>query len=508
MYRKQFLLAILCGSPGLLAAQERACTLDSDGVISSPANEPNVTIFHDPFIGTCDDGTILSANSGRLNNATRDLYLSGDVFFEDVDRRLTAQEATYNGGTEYLVASGNVVFEDKLEGSTLRGPNLEYFRATETRPEAQMSATGRPVLTLNQRDSAAVEVPEPIELVADRVTMLGEDDLSAFGSVVITRSDLHATSGEARYNSATEELELRQNAIIVSREYELAGEVVQARLVQNSIEFLHARTNTSLMGEELQVTGDDLKIFFVDEQIDRAVAIGLTDPEDRLLATAASPTFRLEADSLDAAFEGERLSEVYAIGNARGESIDSTAAPVALAAVPEPVDPIEAAAVDSSALPPSGDELAPAPATLASDWIRGDTIIGYFVPQVAELANPDDQPRVEPDLPPTDPDRDESTAVDLRRLVAIGAAQSLYRLRAEDDPSGERRTLNFLTGQRIELEMADGELAVAEVVGLQYGMYLEPSNAASRPAGQPDPSADADTDSDPDGNVPRTPGDI
>ncbi len=470
MIRSLVLAAVLCAVPDLLAAQERECDL-SAGSASRSASEPDLILLHDPFIVTCNDGAMLMANSGRLNDATRELYLVGDVFFQDVERKLTADEATYNNATAYLFARGNVVFEDHLQGSTLRGPNLEYFRATDTRPESQMSATERPVLTINRQN--ADEIPEPIELVADRVNMVGENDLSAFGSVEITRSDLNATSAEARYNSETEELELRQNAVIVSGEYELTGEVVQARLVENSIEYLHARTNTSLTGEELQVTGDDLKIFFEGEQIQRAVAIGGIGGENGALATASSPTFRLEADSLDAAFEAERLREVYAIGNAHGESIDTTAVAHDVVAVSA-----DAAAIDHVA------------AAFNSDWVKGDTIIGYFTPQLAEISDLGD-PAVEADTIP-------GTAVDLRKLVAIGRAQSLYRLRAQDEPSGERRTLNFLTGARIELDMIDGELAVAEVSGLQYGMYLEAAGASS-----PSPPA-----VEPDGTTPPSPPDI
>src|SRR5690606_20647045 len=149
-----------------------------------------------------------------------------DVHFEDSDRALTADEATYYRSVGRLWARGNVVFVNRVEGSTLRGPELEYYRQTDERPLAQVLATRRPELTIepDEQDPEG----EPLVVVADRLLILGDDDLSAFDSVVITRTDMRATSAEARYNSTTEDLELRGDAVIVSDDYTLAGEVIQA----------------------------------------------------------------------------------------------------------------------------------------------------------------------------------------------------------------------------------------------------------------------------------------
>ena len=82
--------------------------------------------------------------------------------------------------------------------------------------------------------------------------------------------------------------------------------------------------------------------------------------------------------------------------------------------------------------------------------------------------------------------------------MAIGSAQSLYRLRAQNDPDGERHDLNLIIGDRIELEITDGELEVAEVTGLKYGVYLE---AGAQPAGPIE-----STPTTPDGAVQTNPG--
>jgi hypothetical protein len=456
--------------PGASGAQETQCTIN----MRDPAGRAeqteelgaSVVILHDPFTVTCTDGAELRANSGRVNRTLREAHFVGSVFFRDAERTLTANEATYNSGTARLWALGDVVLTGRADGSTLRAPELEYFRATDERPLSQLTATRRPRLSLPPREGA--EERGPMELVADRILVVGDDDLSAFGAVVISRSDFDAAAAEARYNSASEDLELRRDAVIRSEEYELSGEVVQARLLEGSLEHAHSRTNAVLRGEDLTVGGDELQLFFADELLRRAVATVAPGTDDR--ASAFSRTFRMDADSLDATFVERQLDIVHAVGRARAESIDTTRAPVA--------EPLAAAA------PADDAQLA---AGLAADWIRGDTITGFFVP--ADRAE-----GMEPSAPSdaTPAAQEAAPAVELRRLVARGAAQSFYRVGDDDAPPGERRNINFLVGDVIELDLLDGDLQLARVAGLQRGVYLEADAPAEVPLEPAAPPAEAE----------------
>lgn len=423
-------LALLLPRTGY--AQERLCDINAPGrteQIITPGD--TVIILYDPFTVTCTDGARLQASSGQVSRAERELHLTGDVLFQDAGRRLSAGEATYNSGTGRLFAEHEVVFENLTDGSTLRGPELEYFPATEERPLAEVNAGRRPQLQLPPPQGSAEG--EPLELVADQVHIVGENDLTALGSVVITRTGLEATAGEARYDSATEELELQQDAVIRGEEFELAGNQVRATLREGSIEHIHAREQARLEGEELQVTAPELQLFFVADQLQRAIAVAPAASEEER-ATATAQAFRLAADSLDARFVEERIDLVDAIGNARGESIDTIAHAVA-------------AAEDNDSL-------------LSSDWIRGDTITGYFEPAMA-AADADD-PEAQP-------------AAELRRLVARGSAQSLYRMPPEEGEAvaADRPNINFLVGEVIELQLVEGEVQIAQVTGLQQGLFLE-----------------------------------
>jgi hypothetical protein len=140
---------------------------------------------------------------------------------------------------------------------------------------------------------------------------------------------------------------------------------------------------------------------------------------------------------------------VIAVGAARGETIDTTRAPRPSRRPGRP--------------PPARRRTV---AILEHDWIRGDTVIGYFAPR----------PPVEPEAG-TEP---ADTAVTLQRLVARGAAQSLYRIAREGTEPGPRGPwVNYLSGSVIELTFADGELDVASVEGLRRGLYLEPVAAGA-----------------------------
>jgi lipopolysaccharide export system protein LptA len=422
-----------------------------------------------PFLIRCPGGEELRALSGTVNEWTREILLTGNVFFQDPTRTLTADQATYWANLGRLYATGNVIFTDRQEGSTIRGPELEYFRVMEGRPEAQVNAAQRPHLTLRPRQAAADA--EPLEIDADRVSIVGDNNLAAYGNVIIRRTDLHATAEEALYNSATDVLDLRQNARIQSEQFNLSGWTVHARLQAGALEYVHARTDATLVGDELRVDAPDLQLFFSDDLLQRAVARTDVDPSGnrtgRAIATAR--TFRLEGDSIDAATPNQRIDQVIAIGRARGESIEeaSTDAP---GVAPQAADLPAAAAITE----PDAAGAMLASSLIDRDWILGDTIVGFF-----EYGEAADATGAAAD-----------TGAVLRRIVARGMAQSLYRVEQEEGASpGERRGINFLAGELIELSFDSGELQVAEVTGLRRGIYLDPVPTGPPASAEPLPMA-------------------
>ncbi|CAN5883596.1 hypothetical protein BH23GEM7_BH23GEM7_16760 [soil metagenome] len=449
------LTAALLALPALASAQVRDCNLiESVRYEETVQGGVSMVAITGPFLFRCADGTELRANYGTLNQGTRELFLNGNVFYRDPERQMTGQQARYSSAVQRLHATGDVVFTDIIGGSVLRGPEVEYYRVMPGRPLAQVIATQRPHVTLRPRSQRGTG-GEPLEVDADRVTIVGEDQFSAVGRVVITRTDINANANEARFDSARELLELRGNANVRGEQFDLTGDRIDAILPEGGLQHVLARRNAALEGEDLRVQAPELQLFFARDSLERMVARSQAEGAEPGRATAISRTFRLDADSLDALLPGQRLERVIAVGSARGEARDTTGAG------PDGQPAAEAVA--------SGE--AAAGLVIDRDWILGDTIIGFF--SAVDTVPP----------PPDTAGQERQAEVQLDRILAQGSARSLYRIRRNDAPEDAPPALNYLAGDHIELTLAGGELEVANVTGLRRGVYLDPAPPA--PAEEP-----------------------
>lgn len=440
-------LAVLLAAPARGAAQAGSCELVESRMLhyQDVGGLANINVGG-PLRVVCKGGETLRADSAVLYQAANQVHLFGRVDFRDPTRTLTSDYATYSSVTGRLFATGNVVYTDRTRGSTLRGPELEYFRAMEGRPQAQVIAGQRPHLTVVPTDAKEGN-REPLEIDADRITGVGEHYFSASGRVEIRRSDLDADAEEAMHDARAETLQLRGNARIRGERFDLAGETVDATMPGGDLDQVTAKREASLVSEKLRVDGPEIRLFFTDDLLQRLVTHGAAEGEERPLVTAKG--FRMEADSLEALLPGQELERVIAIGKARGETVDTTGQ----AAAPDTAD--RRARIARGERPASG--------TLVRDrdWVVGDTLIGYFVPADSAARAASDSPEGE---------------VELDRVLAKGSARSLYRVREEGEeaPRAERPALNYLAGEEIELMLRGGELDVAHVRGLQRGVYLDP----------------------------------
>jgi len=174
---------------------------------------------------------------------------------------------------------------------------------------------------------------------------------------------------------------------------------------------------------------------------------GIEDFPERPHALAED--FLLWADSLEVIAPEETLDEVWAIGNARGESL----------------------ARDSLNTPDT-------PELIRRDWLEGDTIVAIFVP--ADTAQGPEGAEA------------DSASYRLDRLVARGGARSLYRLAATDSTQAtdstravegeaegeaageERMAIHYVTGDEITIVMKEGEVERMEVAGDTHGIHMEP----------------------------------
>ena len=478
-------LAAAVASVALAAAPadaQRQCDLVyQTGPWTSVGQEGQRTInASGPLLVRCGGGEELRADSAVIYETMDEVHLFRRVDFQDPTRGLTSDQAIYNSRTGRLWATGNVVFTDKQRGSTLRGPNLEYWRAMEGRPQAQVIATQRPHMTVAPRGGRG---GKPMEIDADRITTLGEQFVTAEGNVVIEGDRMDAWAAEAQYDDAAERLELRRDARAKGERYELTGDFIEADLAEGAIETVVSRGDARLVEERLRVTGPQLRLFFVRDSLQRFVAGHAPGEGGDGRSVALAKGFRIEADSLDALTPGQRVERVVAIGTAEGQSWDT--ATVAAARVP-------AAAPDTA-------QGAPVPAPVDSvgpmalgerDLIFADTIIGFFRAPAADSAGaaaPADSVPVDGiDAPP--PLRADTAAAagedeaELERMLAMGSARSLYRMEPSRDSTGAspgRPGINYVIADTIDLAFVAGEVETANIRGLKQGLYLDPDTAGA-----------------------------
>src|SRR5690606_1151607 len=128
---------------------------------------------------------------------TRQVSLFRNVVYQDTAKSLRADRAQYNSQMRHLAAEGSVVLQDLAQGSRIDSPTLDYFEAMEGRPVSTVEIySGRPRTTVVREvvEDGLIR-PDTTRVDADALRIVGEDAFHYRGNVVITGSDLHATSG-------------------------------------------------------------------------------------------------------------------------------------------------------------------------------------------------------------------------------------------------------------------------------------------------------------------------
>jgi lipopolysaccharide export system protein LptA len=502
-------VVLVLAVPSMLYAQRgRRCDLvqaaDSRQLMNAAGQE--VLYFQDPVRMNCTGQVRLEADSAVWNRGTGSLELVGHVVYRDSATELTADWTNYFGREDRLASRGNVVLTDLLRGSRVTGEQLDYQRATASRPESRMvvygqrayalirqdprgsgigagpaagaartlpgAPVGAPVDDTSAADAAFAEPADtagPLEVWGERLEFIGETVFNAQNDVDLKRGAMTGGGDFARYDQTAEELELLGGAHVEDDRYRLEGNRIHATLEGEVLREVTSEASARLTSAELVVISEQIRIAFVEGQIDRMEAWSPASAGAQRRARAIAEGFDLRADSIDARADSGRISEVRAVGRAYGErNADSLA----------------------SSLPP----------VIAHDWIQGDTIIGYFAADTAAAAAPDSlaAPVTDSLLLATDSaagagidplsapraDSADSTAVALERVVVIGGsspALSLYRMEPENE--GVQKSINFMRAKQIILVMSNGEVTRVEALGPIDGMYLDPVTGQPVPDG-------------------------
>lgn len=366
----------------------------------------------------------LEADSAEYYGDRDVLYLIGSVHYTEPRVTVDSRRMSYFRLEERLIAEGDVNAVLPT-GTSMQGPVAEYYKQTPTRPRTRMVATGRPRISLAQRDSSG-RVREPVLLVAERVTLEGDSLVYAAGRVEITRTDVEARGDSAFLDSGREYARLMRSPSIVGRTdrpYKLSGSLLELYSRQRILQRVVSSADARAESEDMTLTSDTIDLRVVQNRLERAYAWG---PKRAHVVSTGND---IVADSLDVVMPGQKVREVRAVRNAFAQT--------------QP---------DSARI-----------RTTERDWLRGDTIVARFDSVAAT---------------------DTSRRPRVREVVARGAAKSYYHIAAQNgDP--RRPGINYVRGSEITVALRDQQVQTVTVSDSAAGVYLEPraDSAAAAPAG-------------------------
>ena len=340
----------------------------------------------------------------------------GAVRYRDSTVEMTSDFGTYFKGIEKWEARGRVVLRNLKDGTTLRGPSLDYFLevpGVPSRATTEMYADQRPTVTMPVTDSTG-QSNDPYVLVADRVRTRGEDQTWGGGRVTIDRSDfkgrgdsLQMDTGEASAGALIGSAVVRR---IAADSFQLRGLRIDLDLDNRNLTYVTARDSADLVGTDLSLRGDAIGLDINEREIDQTVAWGKL-----IRPVALSNSYEIRGDSLAFDTPQRELKEVRAFTNAWvGAQPDS-----------------------------AGDR----------DWVSGDTVVANFVTRDSAGAK---RPA-------------------LQRLQATGQAKSLYRLQqaGQATPSISYTTADTII---VTMRVTPDSVAVDRVFahGGVEGLHLQP----------------------------------
>lgn len=392
--------------------------------IKTDATGQQVTFLGRGVVARCiGQGNRLTADSAEYYQSQGRLFLVGNVRYTEPRATVNSRTMTYYQNDDHLHAEGNVVAV-MSNGSTLRGPSADYYRSTPQRPRMRMIATGRPTVTLVQRDTTGRgRPPDTAVVVANEITMDGDSIVYASRRVQITRPDLVATGDSAFMDSGTEFARLMREPQVKglgSRPFTLTGGVIDVFSRDRLLERVVATPNGHALSQDLELVADTVDLRVQSNQLQRVIAWG------KGRARAVSPEREIVADSIDAIMPGQRVREVRALRNAYAESN-----------------------------PDSGV------VSEQRDWMRGDTIVARFDTLVGT---------------------DTASRPRIREIAAEGNASSFYQMK-NSKGTQTQPTVNYVRGRIIDILFEDRRVTTVTVVDKATGVLIEPAEAANATPG-------------------------
>lgn len=460
-----------------------------------------------PMAFSCPDGTRITADNGLSYQPEGERRFVGNVVYRDSTQTLTTDLLIAYGNQDRMVARGSVVFTDLTTGSTIRGTEMERFTRTFPAGEERTVVRGRPHAVFHRERPAPGDTAAPLVMDADSMIIRGRSHFTGAGAVQFERGELSGLGAVVTMDDAAGTLEILGSraagkpgnplpATLNTERFSLTADMIVGQLEGEEIRQLTATREAFLDGETARIRAPQLNLFFEDSQLNRlvgsvrvaggdiaeapteevpdtprrgrvleapregpplparrlpervveerlAAAEQPAEEEERPRVVATAEGLRIVADSLEILAPAEVVEQLTAVGDALGERL--------------PADSVGEAAED-------------VPEVLAREWIRGDTIVGWFAEQ-----------------PPATP-ADTAQRV-LERLMAVAGARPASSLNRMAPPEGaDAPNYNYLKeARRITIHLEAGQVVDVVTEGPVVGVYLTREERRAEPPAQAAP---------------------
>ncbi len=433
-------LAGLCAAPRIAASQQPVTAQDKQPTRCNFQSERatadtvpgggQVLFFGGNVVIRCPSRKITIRGDSAEQRQDGD-HVIGHAVYDEPRLHVNADFLNYFTADERIVAVGNV--NAKLpSGSTLVGPIAEYKRVTPTHPREEITARGRPTVTIIEKDSSGKPVP-PTTVVAELIHMDGDSLIYGSGHVVITRPNstvptpnapaggITANADSVFLDQGKETMRLMREPLLTGkkdRPFTLKGDLIDLYSSNKKLQRIIARANAVATSDSLRITSDTIDLRVKNDQLQHAYAWGKVSR-----AHAVSPSQNVDADSLDVTMPDQKVRLIRALARAYAQGKpDSTRFHV------EKPD--------------------------TTDWLRGDTITAHF---------------------DTSATKDTSKTPPIRQLLALGNASSWYHM-AASDTAQRCPAINQVSARRITIDFDKQKVAIVTAIDSVVGVYVEPKS--------------------------------
>src|SRR5690625_195417 len=228
----------------------------------------NVALFNTPVRFEDDRGTLLASDGYYFQN-TDIAFFRGEVQLADSTQYLEADSLYMNRSTDFYRLFDNVYAEDFVEEITFSGDFLEA------------DSSGHRLLAGDTWLMQVSEAERDTSHLTAGILHLTESDtiryIDAYHDVEIWSPTFAALADTAHYRSDIEEFRLRSNPIAWQERIQLTGPYIEALLEDDQVKLLTSYTRPiavqedSLTGRLNQMTGDTLKAWFDEGQVDSII---------------------------------------------------------------------------------------------------------------------------------------------------------------------------------------------------------------------------------------------